>query len=249
MILQRFTAAIKAQEWSTVALEVAIVVVGIFLGLQVDDWNQSRVNRALEQQYLERLHADARAAVARQREMRKWNEERVRTQDVVLAALRSGMLPAEHRDDFGRGLALAGSHNPLIWQWGVVEELYATGNIALLRDTALRDLLALTESEYRRSTRIIDVAEAQAGISRGQLTGRFDPIDYGFQPGAGGVQVDYDFQALAADPAFVAAFSNLQVNSRRIATFGAAHLKDLEQLEAAIAHARDVHPMPAEPTD
>lgn len=58
MILQRIAASLKKRDWGTVVLEVAIVVVGIFIGLQVDDWNQRRQDRALEQQYLERLYAD-----------------------------------------------------------------------------------------------------------------------------------------------------------------------------------------------
>jgi hypothetical protein len=36
-----------------------------------------------------------------------------------------------------------------------------------LRDTALPDLLAVTESQYQRPMRTIDVAEAQVAISRG----------------------------------------------------------------------------------
>jgi hypothetical protein len=50
--------AIKEQNWFTVALEMLIVVVGIFIGLQVNDWNQARVDRVLESRYLERLQAD-----------------------------------------------------------------------------------------------------------------------------------------------------------------------------------------------
>ena len=42
MILQRITASLKKRDWETVVLEILIVVVGIFIGLQVDDWNRSR---------------------------------------------------------------------------------------------------------------------------------------------------------------------------------------------------------------
>ena len=58
MILQRITTNLKKRQWGTVALEVLIVVVGIFIGLQVDDWNEARKDRARALAYLERIAAD-----------------------------------------------------------------------------------------------------------------------------------------------------------------------------------------------
>ena len=45
MILRTLADALREQNWFTVALEVLIVVVGIFIGLQVDDWNSARIDR------------------------------------------------------------------------------------------------------------------------------------------------------------------------------------------------------------
>jgi hypothetical protein len=45
MILRRFVDAFWQQSWFTVVLEVLIVVTGIFIGLQVDDWNNFRFAR------------------------------------------------------------------------------------------------------------------------------------------------------------------------------------------------------------
>lgn len=45
MILRRLANAITAQNWFTVVLEVLIVVVGIFIGLQVDEWNKGRIEQ------------------------------------------------------------------------------------------------------------------------------------------------------------------------------------------------------------
>ena len=42
MLLRRISEHVKAQNWFAVLLEVAIVVVGIFIALQVDDWNERR---------------------------------------------------------------------------------------------------------------------------------------------------------------------------------------------------------------
>ena len=66
MILRRLADAIREQNWFTVVLEVLIVVVGIFFGLQMDDWNERRKERVMEREYLERLLADAENSVRRE---------------------------------------------------------------------------------------------------------------------------------------------------------------------------------------
>jgi hypothetical protein len=42
MILRSFADSIRKQDWLAVAIEFVIVVAGIFVGLQVTDWNEGR---------------------------------------------------------------------------------------------------------------------------------------------------------------------------------------------------------------
>ena len=49
MILRRLAEAVTEQNWFTVVLEVLIVVVGIFIGLQVDYWNTERIERHIDE--------------------------------------------------------------------------------------------------------------------------------------------------------------------------------------------------------
>ena len=63
MILRRLVTALRKQSWLTLVLELVVVVVGIFLGLQVDSWNEARKDRVLEQQYLASLKADFQADI------------------------------------------------------------------------------------------------------------------------------------------------------------------------------------------
>lgn len=58
MILRRLAEAIRRQDWFTVLLEIVIVMIGIFLGLQVNAWNQSRIDRAEEAVFLQALYQD-----------------------------------------------------------------------------------------------------------------------------------------------------------------------------------------------
>ncbi|WP_425411067.1 DUF6090 family protein [Hyphococcus sp.] len=58
MLLRRITEHVKAQNWFAVFLDFVIVVVGVFIGIQVSNWNDARALREREQVYLEQLLID-----------------------------------------------------------------------------------------------------------------------------------------------------------------------------------------------
>jgi len=58
LILHKLTSAIRRQDWFQVMIEVLIVIVGIFLGLQVQAWYVEQQERELESLYLTELHDD-----------------------------------------------------------------------------------------------------------------------------------------------------------------------------------------------
>lgn len=62
MILRRVIEHVKAQNWTAVGLDFVIVVVGVYLGIQVNNWDQSRADRRTETAYLELLQSDLRSA-------------------------------------------------------------------------------------------------------------------------------------------------------------------------------------------
>ena len=61
MIVRKLAEAMRQQNWFTVVLEILIVVIGLFIGLQVDDWNQRRIDRSTEAAYLRELLEDFEA--------------------------------------------------------------------------------------------------------------------------------------------------------------------------------------------
>lgn len=58
MILRRIVEHLKQQHWTAFAFELAIVVFGVFIGLQADNWNDGRRERARERDYLQGIAAD-----------------------------------------------------------------------------------------------------------------------------------------------------------------------------------------------
>ena len=68
MILRRITENVRSQNWFAVAVEFVIVVVGVFMGLQVQDWNEARKERIEEHGLLSRLHVETLELLETQRE-------------------------------------------------------------------------------------------------------------------------------------------------------------------------------------
>ena len=52
MILRRLTEHVKAQNWFAVAIDFVIVVLGVFIGIQVSNWNAQRLERERDKQSL-----------------------------------------------------------------------------------------------------------------------------------------------------------------------------------------------------
>lgn len=63
MLLRRITKHVKDQNWTAIALDFVIVVVGVFMGIQLGNWNEARGDRAAEITYLKRYHEDLSATL------------------------------------------------------------------------------------------------------------------------------------------------------------------------------------------
>jgi len=58
MILRRFIEHVKEQNWTAIALDFIIVVSGVFIGIQVSNWNAARGDAARAQKYLVEIAAN-----------------------------------------------------------------------------------------------------------------------------------------------------------------------------------------------
>ena len=58
MLLRRVSKHVKEQNWFAVGIDLVIVVVGVFIGIQVANWNDAQADKRLGRYYVERLKED-----------------------------------------------------------------------------------------------------------------------------------------------------------------------------------------------
>lgn len=61
MIYKRVAARLRAQDWVAITIELAIVVVGVFLATQANIWNQARIDRITASKYRLEIIDDLKA--------------------------------------------------------------------------------------------------------------------------------------------------------------------------------------------
>jgi hypothetical protein len=58
MIFKRTIAKLRAQEWLAIVIELCIVIVGVFIGTLVANWNQERLEKQATNRMLEQLRPE-----------------------------------------------------------------------------------------------------------------------------------------------------------------------------------------------
>ena len=168
MRLRRIIAHLKEQNWTAVVLDFVIVVLGVFVGLQVSNWNEARHDAVRGKEYLERIHSDLMADVsALDRRLAFWAS----VADYGATALdfaENGKL----RNGSAWETLLAFYQASQIWPYGTsngtYQEMIAAGDLGLVSDSDLRDSLAgyyVTGS--RRLARRVDPIPAYREEVRG----------------------------------------------------------------------------------
>ena len=138
MILRRLATAFHKQDWFTVVIETLIVMFGVFLGLQVNNWNQARFERADTHNVLERLERDFEL-------QRTLTSRSIRQQELLLEAtsrlitgIRAGELDEQTLNE---DLALVDSVSTFPGPSAAFQELVSTGRMRLIANEDLRDKL------------------------------------------------------------------------------------------------------------
>lgn len=157
MILRRLTKHVNDQNWVAVALDFFIVVAGVFVGLQVQQWAADRDQTRKESIYLERLHGEVLQAADLRAEI-------VALRHRVIAGLNSadrvlfGPDPAIVLSEAECGaIAIASVMSQLTADLPTLTELLSAGRLDTLSSTETRSILI---GYVQQQNRMADALEA-----------------------------------------------------------------------------------------
>ena len=137
-ILGRLGQKLRTQDWFAVTVEVVAVVFGVFLGLQVSNWNDERQERRDERQILLRLHDETGSLLEDVQEER----DRLRYQATQLVSAQPVIYLLEPARPLSQGecYAIVSSHifRMASDELPILDELIATGRFDHLRDDTVK---------------------------------------------------------------------------------------------------------------
>ncbi len=150
MILHRFSQALLQQNWHTVTLEIVIVVIAIFLGLQVDGWNEVRKFRQDELIYLDKVLIDLLAMRTDLVDRIERNETNAERMTAALYALEDCDSSAEAETNVKYTLEHYQVSNPINYLDATYTEMVQSGTLARMRDLVKKQKITYTFSALRQ---------------------------------------------------------------------------------------------------
>jgi len=222
MILRRVIKHFRHQEWTAIALDFLIVVIGVFVGLQVNNWNEARLEHRLERQYLERLRDDlTRSKLAAVESVEKV-QKRTDNEGVMIKALQACALDETTRPAFHDGLRTIGQTQPLSLVRGTLDELQSTGRIDLIRNLELRKAINDLLEDYEGDAKVLEFIVARFSPQMAYIDQRMvrdlpDGIVTAVKYPVADISISYDFPALCKDPHYVSAISAIRYGNMVIA--------------------------------
>ena len=153
MIINRIAQGLRNQDWFTAILELFILVIGIYIGLQVDDWVSEQRNRESEKLYLELLARDVTELQEQIAAQHAFEKDKV---DVAARAykLLTAEDPSAHHVELGVLLTSLSGRRTLTLVSSTYEQMVSSGHLQLIRDRELRDKIVRHFALLKRDEQI-----------------------------------------------------------------------------------------------
>jgi hypothetical protein len=211
VIIRRLAGALREQNWFTVVLEVMIVVVGIFIGLQVDGWNEVRKKQQNIEAQLLRIADDAAVLLVETDRLIVGFDNRIARAQIALEVLDGTPLTEANTPAFERALEESYQLNEVEIDLPGLDILMNTGDIDQVTDANARNALLAFTNEWRSRKTVIDHIRSLLDIvNRDIFRGiSYDIVGLDAERDDGAeFKIRYDLDRLRADLGLRAALSN-----------------------------------------
>ena len=121
--------------------EILLVVIGILIALQVNNWNEARKNRIQERNFLVRLLADVNTDIENISSSIRLNKNRMQRAEFLLASMDQPHLAEDSATYFIRSIEYAGYTNNPVVSNNTFEEIKSSGKLSLIRNEKLRSVI------------------------------------------------------------------------------------------------------------
>lgn len=222
MILRRIIAHVRRQEWTAICIDFVIVVIGVFVGIQVANWNEARADERLGRAYAARLAANFATDLASRRALADYYAavlDSVERTDALLADPQSdpqALVVAAYR---------ASEINYMPPSRATWDEIVSSGHTGLLSpevarnaaeyfayDTPRNSFDGLSASAYRHAVRTVVPLQVQKALRAGCSDVRDEAQQItGFMPDC---RLDVAPATIAATAAALRADPSVQANLR-----------------------------------
>ena len=203
MFFRRVAGHVKAQNWTAVGIDFCIVVMGVFIGIQVANWNDSRKARHELHTALGNVAQNISDTIASRTDQIRWTQRVIDGQMLMLAALDGRALTSAEWDEVYWALSRSGPPPPSPDRLVALVELQSSGRLKdvtpLDLRKALSELLAQTVLGPRFYERDLQQLTAP-DFAPGSLKYEFGTPEGASQPYLSVVSIDLDMAR--SDPAF-----------------------------------------------
>lgn len=208
MLLRRVMQHVQEQNWTAIGIDLVIVVVGVFIGIQVANWNTTAIEKRETREALLRLEDDLRMSVAQTESSIDFILKNARHADLVFDRLAACNLPEGDRDEFATGIYRLGKLVSAPFVRTTFDELRDSGRLGLIDNLELRQTLndVVRGQESQERLLRMQAARIEPHIAYIENSVVYD-IDGAIGGGAdiGWDQLDIDFDTACQDRRFRAA--------------------------------------------
>jgi hypothetical protein len=195
MIVKRVTNALKRQDWAAVAIEFILVVVGVLLAFQINEWATERQAGAERQATTERLLYETEDDVAYFRSMVEAHQESVRDLSYALDQMQTDTWREANRAQMQSGLTASVYLDAPSPPSSVYDDIVASGMLGKIGDPRLRSAISDYRAKLNLLSRLIDYIRQTA-----PKLDREDSLHYVYDAaGPRPARLVVDFAALAGD--------------------------------------------------